>query len=348
MNQVLKIALAVLGGIVIGASFASWGRQADGVEAEGDLTFSFVSGEKKSKNRLLQVEISGPILNDSLGGFSSLAGVTYGYEVQRILEKAGKDDRIKGVLLRLSTPGGTIVGSNAIFNALKDYRERTKKPVIAHIDGLSASGGVMSMVAANKIYAAPGSLIGSIGVIGGILTYYDNPVAFDGGLLGGGITTRNGIQQTMITAGRSKDLGNPFRKPTAEEIQVLRRGVKHEYDNFVRQVASSRGIQENTIRQQMGALIFDNQTARDYKLIDGTKTRQEAIADLANRAKVGENFQLVRVDRKGGLLSALFSAAPNFTYEQSQDMAQRDLCAVVNSHTAMVYYGDIRQLCPPQ
>jgi protease-4 len=83
-------------------------------------------------------------------------------------------------------------------------------------------------------------LIGSIGVIGGILTYFDNPVALDGGLLGGGIVTKNGIQQTVISAGRGKDLGNPFRKPTEEELQVLRQGVNYEYNQFVQLVGTSK------------------------------------------------------------------------------------------------------------
>jgi protease-4 len=350
MKRFLQLALAVLGGIVIGSSFVSCGRQSDVVEGDNDLTYTFLSGERGSPNRLLEVQVDGPILNNSSSGFGGLSvGATYGYDVQRLLERVSKDKRVKGIFLRLSTPGGTIVGSNAIYEGLVNYRKATQKPVLAYVEGLSASGGVMSMVGADKIYAAPGSLIGSIGVIGGVLTYFDNPVALDGGLLGGGIVTKNGIQQTVISAGRSKDLGNPFRKPTEEELRVLRQGVNNEYNQFVRHVSKTRGISEQTIRSDMGALIFDNQTAQKYKLIDGTKSRTEAIAELAKQANVGSNYQLVRTGRRGGLLSALLSSTqPAITPEQAREMVSRDLCQTTASRVALVYYGDVSSLCPKQ
>lgn len=347
MKPFFKYAIAVFGGILLGMSFASCGRRAETVQAEPEPTYTLVAGEKDSQNRLLEVQINGPILNSPSGNFGFSSAITYGYEVQRLLERASKDDKIKGVFVRLSTPGGTIVGSNAIFEALKRYRETTKKPVIAFIDGLSASGGVMSMVGADAIYAAPGSIIGSIGVVGGVLTFYDTPIALDGGILGGGITTRNGIQQTIISAGRSKDIGNPFRKPTEEELSVLRQGTNTEYNNFVNLVSKARGIDAKTIRDKMGALIFDNKTAQDFKLIDGTKNQTEAIAELAKRAKVGEDFQLVRVAQRRGFLGGLFSLTqPLPSQETMQATIQRDLCDVVTSRLPMVYYGNVSRLCP--
>src|SRR5690606_18222954 len=122
-----------------------------------------------------------------------VAGMTYGYRIQQALEAAAKDDGIKGVLLEVDTPGGTIFGSQAIYEGIVRYREKTGRPVIAHVEGLAASGGVWAMVGADEIYADFGTSIGSIGVIGPMLTFYDRPTAFDGGLLGGGVTTERGI-----------------------------------------------------------------------------------------------------------------------------------------------------------
>jgi protease-4 len=347
MKPFLKYALAVFCGILVGVSFASCGRQANTVESEPETNYTFVSGAKNSSNRLLEIQINGPILNSPSGNLGLSSAITYGYEVQKLLDRASKDDKIKGVFVRLSTPGGTIVGSDAIFGALKRYRETTKKPVIAYIEGLSASGGVMSMVGSDAIYAAPGSLIGSIGVVGATLTYYDSPIAIDNGILGGGITTRNGISQTIVSAGRSKDIGNPFRKPTEEELNVLRQGTNTEYDNFVNHVSKARGIDAKMIRDKMGALIFDNKTAQDFKLIDGTKNQTEAIADLAKRANVGDDFQMVRVNQKSGFLSGLLGSAKPMPSEQAmQATMQRDLCDAVTSRLPMVYYGSVTALCP--
>ncbi|MCU0542894.1 MAG: S49 family peptidase [Oscillatoriaceae cyanobacterium Prado104] len=346
MKPFLKYTLAGVVGLLIGLSFLSCGRQTGGIQSETELTYKFISGEKDSQNRLLEIQINGPILNSSSDAFGFPGTIAYGYEIERLLERASKDDKIKGVFLRLSTPGGTIVGSNAVFEALKRYRETTKKPVVAYIDGLSASGGVMSMVGADVVYAAPGSLIGSIGVVGAQLIYYDTPTAIDNGILGGGITTRNGIQQTIISAGRSKDIGNPFRKPTEEELRVLRQGTIAEYNNFVDRVAQARKIDPKLIRDKMGALLFDNKTAQQFKLIDGTKNQKDAIADLANRAQVGKNFQLIRVEQRTDILAGLLGAQTTPSQEAMQATAQRDLCAVVTSRLPMVYYGNVNRLCP--
>jgi protease IV len=346
MGRFWKYGLAGLIGMILGASFFSCGKSVSTVEVEEDPTYTFVSGKEDSSNQLLEVAVDGVILNDASGGFDLSGGVTYGYKVQKFLEKASKKPEIKGIFLSLSTPGGTVVGSNAIFEALKTYRTKTQKPIIAYIEGLSASGGVMSMVGADHIYAAPGSLIGSIGVIGPALTYFDGPIAVDGGLLGGGITTRNGIQQTIISAGRGKDLGNPFRKPTEEELKVLREGINNEYSNFVQHVAKNRKIDEKTIRDKMGALIFDNKVAQQYKLIDGTKGKAEAIADLAKRAKVGDDFQLVKISDKKGFLGGLFGQQKSaLSQEQVQAIVQRDVCSAVASRVPMVYYGNMSTLC---
>jgi protease IV len=314
------------------------------IQAQKAQNYRFVSGQQDAQNHLLEVTIDGVILNSESSGLDAFGGVTNGYDIQKQLEQASKDDKIKGIFLKVQSPGGTIVGSDAIYTAVKTYREKTKKPVVAYIDGFSASGGVMSMVAANTIYAAPGSLIGSIGVIMSPFYYFDDPIAIDNGILGGGIVTRNGVKQTIVSAGRSKDIGNPFRKPTEEELRVIRDGLNREYNNFVQQVAKARGIEEKTIRDKMGALIFDNAAAQTFKLIDGTKNRTDAIAALAKQANLGENYQLIKVEPEQNFLSSLLGATSAQT-TSTQALLQTELCGVVESRTLMVYHGNVRGLC---
>jgi protease-4 len=313
------------------------------------LEFTYLEGDRNSDNYLLEVRINGPILNtsSSSGFFAVDSGVTYAYEVEKLLKKAAKDERIKGILLRTSTPGGTVVGSNVLYDALKAYQDTTENPIYAFIDGLSASGGVWSMVAADKIFAAPGSIVGSIGVIGPTLVYFNNPVAVDGGILGGGVTTQNGIQQYVISAGKGKDLGNPFRQPTPEELQVLRESINSEYNHFVQHVAKTRDIPEQTLRQEMGAYIFGTEQAKQYKLIDDVKGRSEAITALADFLELEEDYQLVRVGTdEPGLLELLLGQAPEtLTHAQQQDIIQKDLCTLA-SYSILVYHGDVAGLCP--
>ncbi|NER83428.1 MAG: S49 family peptidase [Leptolyngbya sp. SIO1D8] len=315
------------------------------------LTFTYVEGDEESENYLLEIRISGPILNSpsSAGFFGLDAGVTYAYQLQSLLKKVAEDDSVQGIFLRLSTPGGTVVGSNVLYEALIDYKEATENPIYAYIEGLSASGGVWSMVAADEIYAAPGSIVGSIGVIGPTLVYFDEPFAVDGGILGGGVTTRNGIQQFVISAGKGKDLGNPFRQPSEEELQVLRTSINNEYNNFVEHVAATRGISEQTLRQDMGAYIFDTTQAEQYNLIDGTLGRPEAIAALAEQLELGDDYQLVRISpEEPSLFEFLFGQVrTELTYEQRQAIVQADLCHLAN-YSLLAYHGDVLALCPTQ
>ncbi|RMH23343.1 MAG: S49 family peptidase, partial [Acidobacteria bacterium] len=307
------LGLFVLGlGAGIGAALGAGGEAVDG---EGP--YVHVSGEKGSADRLLKITVEGLILGSPPreGDFywDAFADVTYGYAVQDALRAAAEDDAIKGVLLHLRTPGGTIFGSRAIHDGVMAFR-RSERPVVAWIEGLSASGGVMAMVGADAIYADHGSFVGSIGVIGPVLTYFDQPVATEGGILGGGVVTRDGIEQIIVHAGRGKDLGNPFRRPTAEELANLQAGLDHEYDAFVAHVAEHRHIEPEAIRQAMGAQIFDNATAEGYGLIDGTRSRDEALAALAELAGVAESYQLVRPRKHATsfwqLMSARLGLAP--------------------------------------
>lgn len=312
--------------------------------------YTYVAGNKDSKNRLLYLPVEGVILGSApsyLSSKLSLPGVTFGYGVKDLLKTVAKDDSVKGILVWLQTPGGTIFGSQAIFDGIKAYRQATGKPVIAYIEGLAASGGVMAMVGADAIYADQGSAVGSIGVLGPAWFYYNKPKATQGGLFGGGVVTEGGIERTIISAGRGKDLGNPFRRPTPEELKNLQKGVDIEYGRFVKHVADNRKMNETLIREQMGAQIFDNRIAQDYGLIDGTLNRDEAIAKLAELAKVGEDYQLARpkVDR-GFSFDQLFGALGLQSLEQMQlrQQVQRDFCETM-ARLPVAYHGDIARLC---
>jgi protease-4 len=320
-----------------------------------DNNYSYVSGDRDSENKLLTVPVNGIILgsapeDDFSFGLSEF--LTYGYDIVDTLKEAAEDDDIKGILMPFRTPGGTIFGSQAIFRAIKNYREDTGNPVVVYIEGMSASGGVMAMVAANNIYADYGSLIGSIGVLGPALTYYNKPMAIDGGLFRRGIVTEGGIEKTSITAGRGKDIGNPYRKPSEEEIANLTAGVNNEYENFISHVASNRNMEPEMIRNEMGAQIFDNKTAQAYGLIDGSQNRNEAINSLAKLAGVGDDYKLVkpfysRESLMNQLLGVFYkAAAPHHSAGQSPEQHIRHHICENNRQLTLAYYGNLASICP--
>ncbi len=350
-----KVLMVVISLVVILVLFAAlFGSLGDVSEVSTDplhAQYRYIAGERNSENKLLLVNVEGVILGSPPEGFAPTFSfmdfsVSYGYGIREQLEKAAEEDSIKGVFLRLQTPGGTIFGARAIFDGIKAYQSKTGKPVFAYIEGISASGGVMAMVAADKIYADYGSMVGSVGVLGPTLTYFDRPTAFEGGISGGGIVTEGGIEQTMVTAGRHKDLGNPFRRPTAEEIAVLQADIDEEYEAFVQHVSAARDIKPEVLRDDMGAHIFGNTGAERYGLIDGTLSKNDALAALVEQAGLkADDYKLVEArSESSSLLGELFGVEqPQSRSQSTPPRMMQQVCAAVRS--PLVYYGDTSQLC---
>lgn len=271
----LSTVLSVLTGLIFVAGLAA----AAGGTAE---TTSTVWGQAGAPKTLRAIDVKGAILTDVDGGALLSAG-TYGYEIAQQIDDLDANDA-DGLILRMDTPGGTVTGAKAIADAVDRYKARTKKKVFAHVQGMSASGGMYAMAGADNIQADYGSFVGSIGVVMGPLSRYRDVVAIDGGLLSGGVTTTGGIDEYYLTQGRGKDAGNPYRDLTDEERSVFMNGLANEYTAFVDHVSAKRGIPAEVIRNDIGALIYDNVTAKEKKLIDGTMGIDEAYRYFATSA----------------------------------------------------------------
>lgn len=314
------------------------------------LTTSYEYGKEDSENKILTIPITGIIFGDPDmdGETSDIFGTsynTYGYEIKDLLRKAEKDNSIKAVVLLINSPGGTIYGSQAIADGIAQYKEATKKPVFAHVSGMAASGAYWAAVGADKIHADEGSIIGSIGVINGGFMFYDNPVAMDGGLLGEGVTTTDGIESYYITSGKGKDLGNPFRRPTEEELKVLQEGADNNYATFVSRVSQLRGIPDTTIRSEIGAYIYDNASAISRKMLDVTSSREGTFEAVAKAANVGEDYQVVSGHERKSRLELLLGAVGALRAPQAVSVEKRLMAEFCAPHRPLVYYGDVAKVC---
>jgi protease IV len=278
------VALLVLGtvaSLLIGAIFVV-GAVAS-ASAAGEPT-TVVWGSPSARKTLRAVDVKGPILTDVDGG-ALLTASTYGYEVAKQIDQLDAGDA-DGLVLRMNTPGGTVTGSRAIADAVDRYKARTKKKVFAHVQGMSASGGMYAMAGADDIRADHGSSVGSIGILMGPLSRYRDVVALDGGLFGGGVTTTGGIEQFYLTQGRGKDAGMPYRELTEEERSVFMQNLSIEYAAFVDYVSAKRNIPADVIRNDLGAFVYNNVTAEQKGLIDGTMGVDEAYRHFANSAGI--------------------------------------------------------------
>ncbi len=358
---VILFGLPLLALIVLGSAFAAIGSATGGGEdaLDSPLGREFIAGDRGGATELVAVSVFGPILGEERGGggglFSTVAGVTYGYSVKDTLAELADDESVDGVLLELDSPGGTIYGSKAIADGVAEYREKTGKPVVAYVSGISASGGMYAMAGADEIVADHGTLVGSIGVIFGPFPRYNDVVAVDGGLLGGGVTTEGGIEFEFLTAGRHKDFGNPYRDMTEEERKTLNEGLDDAYDEFVDHVAAGRGITSDEIKNDLGALIFGEQQAVSRGLVDTIGTREEAHQRLAELA--GADSDDWRLDRsivgEPGLLDLFISQQVDTSDDGVSSTGNglpadpsRNLPSVcTGTATLLTYYGDPGGLC---
>lgn len=317
----------------------------------GVLMPQFVSGNQDSQNQLLEIPVSGLILGErqegdflqALGGYD----LTYGYEVKEQLRQASQMEQIKGVILNIQSPGGTVFGSKAIVDGIREYQETTSQPVLAYVGSVAASVGYWVASAADWIMADAGTTLGSIGVIAGPFKYYDQVLSEDGGAFLGGIVTQGGIESTYITAGQSKDLGNPYRRLTESEVAVLQTGVNNSYSYFVDDVAQGRKLESEFIRNQVRALVYDEQQAKELNLIDQVGSKQDAEAELAQLATLGNNYQVVKDAGSSSLLGDFGVALKNwsgFTANNSNSTQNFKVCSLVN--LPLAYHGDTSLLFP--
>lgn len=296
-----------------------------------------VDGDNGADAVVLVVDVEGVILADA-GGAGPFGGLLAGgAEIKEQLEAAAEDDDVEAVILRLNTPGGSVVGSELISDGVAAV-QAAGKPVVAHVTEISASGGMWAMAPADRIVASNGSLVGSIGVILGPLSRYTDVVAVDGGLLGSGVETTGGIEQFFITAGEGKDAGNPFRELTPGERAMLQALVDGSYQDFVDHVATNRNLPPATIINEIGAGVFTASDAVDNGLVDETGTFQRAHELAAELAEITGDYDVREVTQDFGFLGLLLG--------RSNDPVTADVSGLCSpTPMAHAFYGDLGAWC---
>ena len=237
-------------------------------DVDNSSDFIFVEGNKDSKNTIVVLNLNGPIIPDSLNlnNFSTFQFISPS-SFKKKLEKL-KTLKPKLIIISINSPGGTVSASYEIFNILKDFKEKNNLKSYFHTNEILASGAYWFALSGDKISASYGSLIGSIGVKGPDWIYYDKPIALSSGIFGKSVETQNGIKLYSQNAGRSKDLLNPFRKPTEEELSKLQLIINNIYEDFILSVSKKRKIEKKIIKKEIGAMIYSATSAKNNFLID--------------------------------------------------------------------------------
>ncbi|TMB09486.1 MAG: signal peptide peptidase SppA [Deltaproteobacteria bacterium] len=184
-------------------------------------------------------------------------------KVVKLLKKYERDEDIKAVVLRVDSPGGAVAPSQEIHDAVK--RIKASKKVVVSMGGMAASGGYYISAPADRIFAEPGTLTGSIGVI---FLHFNVR----------GLLEWAKVEETTLKSGKYKDTLSPFRpiqESDREEIQSISDDV---YSQFVQAVAQGRGMPEARVREIAEGRIYTGKRAKELKLVDELGGFDDAVA----------------------------------------------------------------------
>ena len=254
-------------------------------------------GEKKFTEEVIE---DGP--RSAKIAIVSIDGVIDEQQAQDVywqLKTAREDKSVKGVIIRVDSPGGTISGSDQIHNEIVKYRDDTNQPAVAFMQGVAASGGYYSSVACNEIIAEPTAITGSIGVIMEYLVLQQL------------LEDKLGINPIVVKAGAKKDWPNPFQMPTDEQLQYMQqRIIDPAYNRFVKVVVDGRGsLTEADVRRLADGSIYWADKALEEKLIDGIGYLTDAIDKTKSLAGV-KKAQVVEY-RKSFSIADILGAKTN-------------------------------------
>jgi protease-4 len=243
------------------------------MERDRELDESVVSG--KGRNKILLMDISGTISSkEKRGAISFRSDDSIVSRVREELTRAADDSRIKGLIVRINSPGGTVTASDIIYTEIKRFKEEKKVPVVAAITELAASGGYYVALAADTIVAHPTSVTGSIGVIA---------VKFNAQ----GLMEKIGVVDETFTAGDKKDLFSPMRPVTAEEREIIQSMLNSFHQRFKDLVPKGRpSLTAADIHRLADGRVYTADQALANKLVDEIGYLDDAIATVKKGAGI--------------------------------------------------------------
>lgn len=232
--------------------------------------------KSRAKEKVLLLDISGVITSTAKPGILNKEGDILSQVYYR-LKKAAEDKRVKGIILRLDTPGGEVTASDIIYHEILNFKKRTGVPVLALMMGLTASGGYYIASACDLLVAHPSTLTGSIGVISLFPSLE-------------GLFEKIGVQVHVIKSGELKDSGSVFRHMTPEEQDVFQKIVDEYNQNFLDVVYENRKglLSREEVKKISDGRVMTATQAREAKLIDEIGYFDNALKLILDLAAIPE------------------------------------------------------------
>ena len=227
--------------------------------------------------RVAVVELDGPIVDVD--------------EVVRELRAHRDNPLVKAVVIRINSPGGVVAPTQELHAALTRVRE-SGKPVVASLGAIAASGGYYVAVAADKIYAHPGTLTGSIGVIMRLANL-------------DGLMKKVGVDFVIVKAGRFKDLGNVARSMTPEERRILQVMLEDVHAQFIDAVAAGRKLDRAQVLGFADGRIVSGAQAKALNMVDALGGFEEALDGAAMLAGLSKPPRVIGPRRRLSIMDLL-------------------------------------------
>src|SRR5207247_1317384 len=210
-------------------------------------------------DQILLMDVSGFLSDESTSSLLNItappARVPLLVRVREELKKAQDDPKVKALVIRINTPGGTVTASDVIYRELELFKQEKKIPVVAVMMDVAASGGYYVALAADTIVAHPTTVTGSIGVI--MLS-----------LNAEGLLQKLGVTTAAFKSGERKDMGSPFRALTDEERKIFQSVIDGLYGQFLARLVESRKLPLDVARTIADGHVYTAQQALELKLID--------------------------------------------------------------------------------
>src|SRR6266851_2821521 len=191
-------------------------------------------------------------------------------DLVREVKSHRENPQVKAVVIRINSPGGVVAPTQELHQALMKVRE-AGKPVVASLGSVAASGGYYTAVAADRIFANPGTLTGSIGVIMQMANVEN-------------LFKKVGVEYVVVKAGQFKDLGNLSRPMTPEERRVLQTLLDDVHAQFIDAVAKGRKLDRAEVVKFADGRVFSGVQARDLKMVDSLGSLDDAVNEAARLA----------------------------------------------------------------
>jgi protease-4 len=290
------------------------------IEPSGPVQEVQLSGTGDGK--VLLLDFSGLISSQDKDGIVPQPNMLATFKEE--LTRASKDEKIKALVVRINSPGGTVTASDIMYHELKEFKSKKKIPVIASMMDVAASGGYYLAMAGDTVLVHPSTVTGSIGVI--MLTVNAR-----------GLLEKVGVEASAITSGPRKDMGSPFRVMTSEEQAIFQSVIDSFYQRFLAVVQAGRpNLSAEQIKKLADGRIYSGEQAKAAGLVDEIGYLDDAL-ELAKKKAGLTEARIVTYARRGeyqnNIYSRLFGTGSGLA-----SVATLDLLSMVRGGTPQFMY----------